>query len=310
MGFLLDLKADFFMVQEDSAPECRNWEESVGSNPATREGDLAQARRITGEIPCGGSLGHTKSPEAMGMTPESVDWSRYQMVVSIDIAIPIKLRRRYPQVMWVYFPADPGTPTAKRARRKPPEGFCVSLTHTHRRFPVRPGLSLAAIECPYSFQSSYSWDQVWPSRVKREGVMIEHQTYALLDEKQRQQLASLGTVRKPQGSVSEVAAMLRTSKYYLRLEGGPLTGNGQVEAVMAGCLALGDPGTYVQRSLFTPQTVTPSFESALKRLLFFESRPAEYEKARAEQLAVAEFVCFRRPGYHLLQHLHRHRGER
>lgn len=307
MGFLLDLKADFFLVQEDSAPECRNWEESVGSNPATRNADLARARRFTSEIPRGGDLGHTKTPGEIALVAESVDWNRFKIVVSIDIAIPIKLRRRYPQVMWVYFPADPGTPTAKRARRRPPEGFSVSLTHTHRRFPVRPGLSSAAIECPYSFQSSFSWDQVWPSLARREGIMVEHQTYALLSEKQRAQLASMGTVRKPQGTVSEVAAMLRASKYYLRLQGGPLTGNGQVEAVMAGCLALGDPATYVQRSLFTPRTITPDFESAWKRLCFFESHPSEYQKARAEQLAVAEFVCFRRPAYQLLQHLHRHR---
>jgi len=242
----------------------------------------------------------------MSLAVPSVDWGKFHVVVSIDIAIPVELRRRYPEVMWVYFPADPGTPTAKRARRRPPEGFSVSLTHTHRRFPVRPNLSSSAIECPYSFQSSYSWDQVWPSQIKREGTMVEHQTYDRLDGKQRQLLSSLGTVRKPHGSVSEVAAMLRASKYYLRLQGGPLTGNGQVEAVMAGCLALGDPSTYVQRSLFTPQTVTPNFDSALAKLRYFESSPLDYEKARAEQHAVAEFVCFRRPAFQLLQHLDHH----
>lgn len=291
------------MVLEDLAPECRNWEESVGSNPTTRETELAGARRLTAEIPHAGTLGHTRTPGEMAVDPGKVDWNQFKMVVSIDIAIPVELRQRYPDVMWVYFPADPGTPTAKRARQTPPEGFSVSLTHTHRRFPVRPNLSSSAIECPYSFQSSFSWDQVWHSQIKREGTMVEHQTYDLLDGKQRQRLASLGTVRKPHGSVSEVAAMLRASKFYLRLQGGPLTGNGQVEAIMAGCLALGDPGTYVQRSLFTPQTVTPSFDSALAKLRYFESSPLDYEKARAEQLAVAEFVCFRRPAFQLLQHL-------
>lgn len=309
MGFLLDLGAEFFLVLEDSAPECRNWEESAGSNPATRQRDLDRLRRLAREIPLAGVHGQSRSPEAMALPAEEIDWGAFQVVVSLDVAIPLRLRRRYPEVLWVYFPADPGTPTAKRARRRPPEGFSVSLTHTHRRFPVRPGLSAAAIECPYSFQSSYSWDQVWPSQIKREGVMIEHQTYALLDEEQRHALASLGTVRKPQGSVSEVAAMLRASKYYLRLQGGPLTGNGQVEAVMAGCLALGDPSTYVQRSLFTPLTVTPNFDSALAKLRYFESSPLEYEKARAEQLSVAEFVCFQRPADQLLRYLRRHRRE-
>lgn len=307
MGLLLDIGAVFFLVHEDFATECLSWGESVASNPITRQRDLERYRRLASKIPLEGSREHTRSPAEMALFVQDVDWGRFNVVISIDIAIPENLRRRYPQVMWVYFPADPGTPTAKRARRTPPDGFFVSLTHTHRRFPVRPRLSSSAVECPYSFQSSFSWDQVWPCYDQRDGVMVEHQTYALLDAKQRDQLAALGTVRKPQGTVSEVAAMLRASKYYLRLQGGPLTGNGQVEAVMAGCLALGDPGTYVQRSLFTPKTVTPNFNSALDKLLYFESRPLEYEKARTEQLAIAEFLCFRRPAFQLLQHLEHHR---
>ena len=303
MGFLLDCDADFFLVHEDPSPECRNWEESAGSNPATREQDLARFRRLTGEIPLAGAHGHSQSPQALGMAVQEVDWGKFAVVVSLDIAVPLELRRRYPQVMWVYFPADPGTPTAKRARRTPPEGFSVSLTHTHRRFPVRPGLSSLAIECPYSFQSSWSWDQVWPDHKERRGIMVEHQTFDLLKDEQRRQLEDIGPVRKPQGSVSKVAALLRASKYYLRLQGGPLSGNGQVEAIMAGCLALGNPATYVQRSLFIPATVAPDFEQALSRIRFFESHPEEFEATRFTQQTVAEFVCFRRPAHQLLQHL-------
>ena len=307
MGMLTDLGAEFFMVLEDPAPECRNWEESVGSNPLNRQAELERARNFAREIPFHGRRGHLGSPAEMAIDAGEVDWGKFSAVVSVDIAMPLALRRKYPQVMWVYFPADPGTPTAKRARRTPPEGFSVSLTHTHRRFPVRPGLSSLAIECPYSFQSSWSWDQVWPEHGERRGVMVEHQTFDLLKDDQRRQLEDFGPVRKPRGSVSEVASLLRASKYYLRLQGGPLSGNGQVEAVMAGCLALGNPATYVQRSLFIPATVTPGFGEALRRIRFFESHPEDFEAAKATQLAVAEFVCFRRPAFQLLQHLERHR---
>jgi hypothetical protein len=301
LGLVVDLQAKFWMVHEDSAPECRCWEESVGSNPATREADLERARNFPNEPLPSSHPFAGKTPHSMAVTVDEVPWGDFDVVITIDASVPLRIIRSHPKISWIYFPADPGTATAKRARRNPPEGYSFSLTHTHRRFAVRPGLSSAAIECPYSFQSSYSWDQVWTAQSRREGVMVEHQTFAMLDEEQRKQLAALGTVRKPQGSVSEVTAMLRASKYYLRLQGGPLTGNGQVEAIMAGCLALGDPSTFVQRSLFIPQTVTPDFRSALGKMHFFESNQAEHEKARVEQLAVAEFVCFRRPAWELLQ---------
>ena len=308
MGFLVDLRAAFHMVHEDSAPECRNWEESIGNDPMTRHQNLERARRLAKEIPFGGAQGHTQSPDHMAVRAQDIDWSSFHVVVSIDISIPLSIRRAHPKVLWVYFPADPGTPTAKRARRIPPEGFDVSLTHTHRRFSIRPGLGNRSIECPYSFQSSFTWDQIWPASPQREGVMVEHQTFALLTDEQRRCLHKFGPVRYPHGCLSEVATMLRTSKYYLRLDGGPLTGNGQVEAIMAGCLALGNPSTYVQRSLFTPQTVAVDFDTALRKISFFESNPADWEAARKEQLVVAEFLCFRRPAYQLLGHLHQHRS--
>jgi hypothetical protein len=309
MGFLVDLAAEFFMVREDSAPECGIWQESVCGDPLTRQQNFEEKRRLEKKVPWQGKRGHSRSPWQMAIQAKELDWGKYSMVISLDIAIPLGLRLQHPNVLWVYFPTDPGTPTAKRARRRPPEGFSVSLTHTHRRFPVRPGLSSLAIECPYSFQSSFSWNQVWPREKERRGVMVEHQTLGLLDPGQTKQLEEFGPVRRPQGSVSEVATALRASKYYLRLQGGPLSGNGQVEAVMAGCLALGNPQTYVQRSLFTPATVTPDFNQARDRIRFFESNPKEFEIAQADQLAVAEFVCFRRPAYHLWCHLKRYQQD-
>lgn len=306
MGFLMDLGASFFMVHEEwSAPECRAWEESIGSNPQTREADLKLARAAVHEVPLEANHGHSRPPFRMATSASDVDWEVFDMVVSMDIAIPRILMGRFPKTLWVYFPADPGTPTAKRALRWPPDGFDVALTHTHRRFPARPFLGRNTVECPYSFQSSFSWDQVWPASGNRRGVMVEHQTFGLLTPAEIKLLEAFGPVRHPSGSVDEVADSLRSSKYYLRLQGGPLSGNGQVEAVMAGCLALGNPETFVQRSLFTPSTVVRSLSTALEKIRFWEQHANHYESTRAEQLAIAEFVCFRRPAWQLWNFLKR-----
>lgn len=285
MGFFTDLKAGFFMVGEDSAPECRVWEESVGSNPPTRLEDLALARQR------GKAFG--------GSQVDEIPWNTFDVVISLDIAVPQRLIRHYPRVFWVYFPADPGTPTAKAARRVPPQGFDAALSHAHRRFPVRPSLGRQTVEFPYSFQSSFSWDSVWPSDPHRAGVMVENQTFALLPASDRKKLEAFGPIRVPRGSVDDVAVALRASKYYLRLQGGPLAGNGQIEAIMAGALAVGDPGTFVQRSLFTPTTVSRTLAETLEKIGRWEACPDLYRQDREQQLSVAEFICFRRPAFHL-----------
>jgi hypothetical protein len=133
--------------------------------------------------------------------------------------------------------------------------------------------------------------------------MVENQTHDLLSSTALEQLHSLGPVWKPAGAVTEVAEKLRRAKYYLRLNGGPLTGNGQIEAIMAGCLAVGNPDTYVQRSLFTPQTVCRTPAEAMEKILHWEGHPQRLEKELQDQRTMAEWICFRRPAWQLLQRI-------
>jgi len=305
MGFLTDLGADFWHVVEDPAPECKTWEESPGSNPNT---DLEEFRSRQYKLPHDGKLGHLCPPADLSVEIDKVPWQEYEIIVSMDIAIPLRIIRNYPRILWVYFPADPGTPTSKSSRKTPPTGFDVTLTHMHRRFPVRPNLGSWAIECPYSFQSSFSWETVWPRSNERRGVMVEGKTYRKLTPDQLASLTRFGPVRRPQGSVSQMAHDLLSSRYYLSLYGHPLTGNGQIEAIMAGCLSIGDPETYVQRSLYTPVTVVPDFTSSLHRIEEFERNPNLREQSRQEQQAIAEYICFRRPAYQLLTFLKKKRS--
>ena len=300
MGFLADLGADFWHVHEDSALECRTWEEGPGSNPNT---DLEEFRSRQHKLPYDGKLGHFCPPAELSVEVDKVPWKEYDVVVSMDIAIPLRIIRNYPKILWVYFPADPGTPTSKSSRKTPPTGFDVTLSHMHRRFPVRPNLGSRTIECPYSFQTPFSWKSTWAQSPKRNGIMVEGKTYGKLTTDQLASLSRFGPVRRPQGSVSEMAHDLLSSRYYLSLYGHPLTGNGQIEAIMAGCLSIGDPETYVQRSLYTPITVVPDFTSSLQRIEEFERSPNLREQSRQEQQAIAEYICFRRPAYQLLTFL-------
>jgi hypothetical protein len=138
--------------------------------------------------------------------------------------------------------------------------------------------------------------------------MVEGKTYRKLTTDQLASLTRFGPVRRPQGSVSEMAHDLLSSRYYLSLYGHPLTGNGQIEAIMAGCLSIGDPETYVQRSLYTPITVVPDFASSLQRIEEFERSPNLREQSRQEQQAIAEYICFRRPAFQLLTFLKKKRA--
>jgi len=307
-AFLSDFGADFWLVREDSAPECRAWEESVGSHPGT---DLAQFREHQHQIPHDGARSHRRTPWEDSVPVEEVPFSKYDGVISIDIAVPDRILKAHPRILWVTLPADPGTPTAKAGWKNPPGLWNVNLTHLHRRFPVRPSLGPRTVECPYSFQSRHTWETLFPENSgpsgDRRGCFLEAQTFRALSREQHSRLESFGPVRRPQGSLPDVARSLRASRYYIQLTGGPLTGNGQVEAVMAGCLAIGNPASYVQRSLFLPGLVAGSFPDLLNLLAHLESDELFRRDFAAGQARVAELVCFRRPAHQLLALLRAHR---
>lgn len=298
-ALLVDLRADFWLVREDPAPECRVWEESVGSHPGT---DLGKFRAEQHRVPHGGRRGHARPPMADAVGVDDIPWDRYDAVVSVDISVPERILRLHPRILWVTLPADPGTPTAKAGWKKPPFSWDVNLTHLHRRFPVRPGLGPQTVECPYSLQSPFTWQELFgdPPGSARTGCYLETQTHAALDASGRAGLENLGPLRHPQGGLPDVAQALRAARYYVQMTGGPLTGNGQIEAIFAGCLAVGNPASYVQRSLFLPGLAAGSFPLVQALLARLESDPARRESLRQAQRAVAEFICFRRPVHRLL----------
>ena len=307
-AFLTDFGADFWLIREEDAPECRAWEESVGSHPGT---DLNEFRQLQHRIPHDGRRGHRTSPWEDSVAVDSLPWEKYDAVISVDIAVPERILKAHPRILWVTLPADPGTPTAKRGWKTPPGSWNVNLTHLHRRFPVRPSLGKQTVECPYSFQSRHTWETLFPEANSnppdRRGCFLETQTYAALSDGQREKLAALGPVRRPGGSLRDVARDLLSSRYYIQLSGGPLTGNGQVEAILAGCLALGNPASYVQRSLFLPDLVAGDFHGLMRVLDRWESDPEERGEITLAQREVTEFICFRRPAHQLLALLRSHR---
>jgi len=305
-AFLVDLQADFWLVREDPAPECRVWEESVGSHPGT---DLEKFRAGQDRVPHGGGRGHLRTPAQDALAVGQVPWNQYDVVVSVDVAVPETILKAHPGILWVTLPADPGTPTAKRGWQEPPFSWNVNLTHLHRRFPVRPGLGPRSVECPYSFQSPRTWTDLFGpgEKTARSGCFLETQTFAALERSGLGDLREFGPVTRPHGSLPDVARTLLASRYYVQMTGGPLTGNGQIEAVMAGCLAVGNPASYVQRSLFLPGLAVAALPSLVDRLRRLENNPALRESLATAQRAVAEYLCFRRPLHRLLALRGKHR---
>lgn len=293
-GLLVDLRADYWIVAEDPAPECGRWQEKIAHDPVP---DAAGHRANRDRIPQNGAWGHRHPFSHYAVPVDQIPWDSYDLVISLDIAVPNRIVAKARRPLWVYFPSDPGTPTAKASLRRPPELFDISLTHGFRRLPVRPLAGRRAIEFPYTFLRQKTWQAVFPreNSPDRHGIMLEHQTERLLSEEQKAKLRHLGPLRFPRGPLTAVADSLNQSRFYFRCGGGPIIGNGLVEAVAAGCLAACRARELVNRSLLCSSALPADVPHGVEILQRLAAASGEECRLRGIQTRALDYFCFHRP---------------
>ena len=290
-GLLVDLHADYWVVKEDAAPECAIWTEKIANDPDP----CAQTYRAQKDRPPGAGFVNCFSDYAVKV--DEIPWDRYDLVVSIDISVPFRIIQRSRRPLWAYLPGDPGVPTAKRSLQEPPGNYDISLSHSFRRHSVRPSLGPRTVEFPYTFLRRGSWDKIFPrsQTERRRGTMVEHQTEKLLSDPERQKLQGIGPLRRPEGSILDVAERLNRSAFYFRCGGGPIVGNGIVEAAASGCLAVGNAREFVNRSLFCHPNVWFTREAGIDRILELASDPKSLDQWVGIQGRLLDYYCFYRP---------------
>lgn len=290
-GLLVDCEADYWIVREDAAPECAVWAEKIANDPDPQP-EAYRAKRKQISAP---GLATCFADHAVGV--EEVPWENYDLVVSLDVSVPFRILAKTRRPVWAYLPGDPGVPTAIRSLRQPPGIYQLALTHSFRRYPVRPALGPRTVEFPYTFLRQETWRKVFPASGKpdRIGTMVEHQTESLLSHQERASLTSLGPIRKPEGSILDVAERLNLSRYYFRCGGGPIVGNGIVEAVAAGCVAFGNHREFVSRSLFCRSTLSSTRAVGVEKIRRLDAHPVRRAQLQELQGALVDYFCFYRP---------------
>ncbi|MGI4788520.1 MAG: hypothetical protein ACRYFS_06675 [Janthinobacterium lividum] len=289
------LNADFFIVDVEPDPECNIWKEKCSdcnqNIPAHYEALITKPYR-------NGERGHKHAQGEFSVRAEEIDWGAYDIVIGFDVPVPARITRLFPQVVWCYCLSEPCMGSYSRSRKAPVLGYDLFLNQRYRCLPPGTHLAPHEIEFPYflqyygCFRDLYGSDFVPPVP---EGMMLESHSAAELTSEQMQQLEEIGTIRSAKGSVESVIMSLMSSKYFVRLGGRKLWGNAMVEAVAAGCLAIGNPNEYKNKCLFTVDTEADNFSQVLNKIKLFDSDPALYEKEVEEQRKRLNYLCYDRP---------------
>jgi hypothetical protein len=287
---------DFRIVYESSDRECqigkRHWARYVQGWNIWPEGSVAE---------------HVSK----------VDWGQYDIVISIDVAVPSRIVRNFHNVMWCYSFIEGGPTGIDHVFRGSPYfGYNVFLNHrlakTRLTAESRPILDMdkqrrAVLDFPYYVQSSASMSKLYPELVdvKRDGLVLSHHSYACLSDSQRMILGKIGPVRFPKQSISDIHRCEMQSRFFVvHPESRPMAGLAIIEAISAGCLALAPQSKlwgFPELVAMCPNYST--FDELVQLLIWFDAHPEEYEELCREQARVVETQCFVNPTANL-QALH------
>jgi hypothetical protein len=182
---------------------------------------------------------------------EDIDWGGYDIVVSLDMAIPTRIAREYPQTMWCYYFIENGTTSIDGVYRGSPYfGYNVffnqrpARTLIGRDSPVALQMRRerrAVLDFPYHMMSAVTIRKLYgrDSNPARSGIMMTSHSREAISSSERSMLNSLSEIHDSGVGLTKVHRDGLSSKYcVVHPETRPITGVALVEAVSAGCVAL------------------------------------------------------------------------
>jgi len=242
-----------------------------------------------------------------------VDWAQYDIVISIDVAVPTRIIKRFPSVLWCYYFIE-GGPTGidNRFRGSPFFSYNVFLNHRLAKSLLTSDSPSsrqmrksrrAVLDFPYYMQSPHSVRRLYPQMgdVQRTGVCLSHHSREVLRDGERAALTRIGPVRAKWRTIAEIhRAELESTYFVVHPASKPSVGVALIEAVSAGCVVLAPNN----RVLGFPELLTPSLEyrtmdELLELLESLENDPRTREGYRRQQERLVEEWCYRNPAHNL-----------
>ncbi|NDB96896.1 MAG: glycosyltransferase family 1 protein [Verrucomicrobia bacterium] len=293
-GFLSlfhELGAELVLVREESSPECQTWRQKVSFDPDPAYLERlyrADARETPFWTPSGPQTRHEASLPA-----GEVDWTKYDLVVGLDIPVPEKIVRAHSRTIWAYMITETAMPAYRLSRKSPLFGYDLFLNQKCRLHAVRPSNRWHEIDFPWAFQTPECYAPHFSKN--RLGIFLDPHTAAGSEIRGLEKDFSL-SIRAPRGiSSQDWVRELASTRYLIRITEKRNWGNLLIEAACAGALVLADPSSLENPAPLLRELVIRSPQEASRLVRELEANPKRREELSAKQTERVRELAFARP---------------
>ena len=159
IGLLEKFGSDFFIVKSNNSKAAQKIRFSQIHQLTNEDYKLIENTKIkinSSRLPL-------RCPNDFSHDPEKINWSKYDIVISHNFAVPISIRRQYPSILWICLTGEGNYPV---------QSSCWDYFISHD-YPNTPVAELKIICMPYCFvPPKYIFDNFKTSPDK-EGIFIE-----------------------------------------------------------------------------------------------------------------------------------------
>lgn len=197
-----------------------------------------------------------------------IQWDKYQIVITINACVPDRIIQQYPQLLWCYYISENETHFMNTLLGKYDIILNQDVQQTHNH-PFSIGF-------PYTFLGPNTLETLSLSQETRYGIFMEinntqerpvrhiHPAFQYISD-----ICNI-PIRIHNQNIVENLKTLTTSKYFVKLFGRQIRGNGVLEAISAGSLVLINKSLIMFTDLIPIECHIESPEDAIEKIKYFE----------------------------------------
>jgi hypothetical protein len=244
-----------------------------------------------------------KTNQTYSVNSEDVDWSVYDCVICVNIAVKPTVVEKYPDVLWAYYLSDPKRMPRNIDMTKPLANYDLYLNLRSARHPQPT--SNWEINFPYCLQYFGCFEKIDIPITRSKVFKFYH-----MNIHDRQYLTDLG-IREDlkgyvnhigEGEITDFLSGLSRCKYSIKFSPREIWGNSIIEAIACGCLVfsqLEGNGEYKLVGDSKGMCVTNCFASSYEELIFkikwFDQNETTYLEQLQQQRDNLTKYCYELP---------------
>jgi hypothetical protein len=229
---------------------------------------------------------------------DTIDWSKYNIVMCINTCIPARIIQKYPQVFWCYWVGENEDNLVMN------KVSCYNLVLNQDV--CKQGLPEFSIGFPYTY--------IGPKTI--ESIVKLHYNIGNL-EKQGIYMEINNTTERPVKTIPDIFLTISTetghpiirhsqniienaknlfgAKYYVKLLGRKIRGNSTLESISAGTLVLANSEMVTYDNLILPECHIKSYSDAILKIKYYDEHPVIYQEAIQRQRDILNIKYFKGP---------------